>query len=201
MRGLLVACIALLVGAAGPARAQTWAGVELDPDRQIRTELLAEALRAYARHAGARLSDRALAVVDFSKRSSQRRLYLVDLRSGAVSSFLVAHGRGSDRDHDALAETFSDATGSNASSLGAYRAAEIYQGAHGLSLSLDGLDLTNRSARQRAVVLHSQWYVSDRMARERGKIGRSLGCFVVDPTVVRSLASRLRGGGFIYAGR
>lgn len=36
---------------------------------------------------------------DFAKPSSERRLFLVDLTTGGVTSFLVAHGRGSDPDH------------------------------------------------------------------------------------------------------
>jgi L,D-transpeptidase catalytic domain len=196
---MLTAALLLLSGAG--ARAQTWRGVELDPRGLIRPQLLQRALDAYGEHASSRLSGSSMAIVDFSKPSSQQRLYLVELGSGAVTSFLVAHGRGSDQDHDALADTFSDAMGSHASSLGAFRAAARYQGAHDLSLALDGLDATNRSARERSVVLHSQWYVSDRMVAERGKLGRSWGCFVVEPAVIESLVRHLEGGGFLYAGR
>ena len=118
-----------------------------------------------------------------------------------MRSLLVAHGQGSDRDHDGVADFFSDANGSHASSLGAFRAAERYQGGHGLSLALDGLDPTNRSARARAVVLHSQWYVSPEIVAQRGVLGRSWGCFVVERAVIDQVVSALEGGGFIYAGR
>jgi len=191
----------LLLWSGAPARAQAWHGIELDPQGLIRPQLLQSALAAYRQHESEHLSTRNIAVVDFSKPSSQRRLYLVDMLSGDVKSFLVAHGRGSDVDHDAVADTFSDAMGSHASSLGAFRAAARYQGEHGLSLSLDGLDPSNHSARERAVVVHSQWYVSDRMLAEHGKLGRSWGCFVVDPAVIESLVAHLEGGGFLYAGR
>jgi hypothetical protein len=39
------------------------------------------------------------------------------------------------------------------------------------------------------------------MVAQRGKLGRSWGCFVVDPAVVTNLVAELSGGGFIYAGR
>jgi len=198
---LAMVLAALLLWSGAPAHAQAWHGVEIDPRGLIRPQLLASALDAYRQHETARLSSRSMAIVDFSKPSSQRRLYLVDLASGDVTSFLVAHGRGSDLDHDATADTFSDAMGSHASSLGAFRAAARYAGAHGLSLALDGLDASNRSARERAVVVHSQWYVSDRMVEEHGRLGRSWGCFVVDPAVVEALVGHLEGGGFLYAGR
>ena len=198
---LTVCTFALLLAMASSAHAQTWRGVTLDPHQAIRPQLLALALASYAQHEHTKLSERSIAIVDFSRPSSERRLHLLDLSTGAVQSFLVAHGRGSDPDHDAVASFFSDAIGSHASSLGAYRAASSYQGAHGLSLSLQGLDPSNRSAQQRAVVLHSQWYVSDRMLAQRGKLGRSWGCFVVDRAVIEDLVARLNGGGFIYAGR
>jgi L,D-transpeptidase catalytic domain len=192
---------ALLLWSGVPAHAQAWRGIQLDPRGLIRPQLLQSALVAYQQHESSHLSDRNMAIVDFSKPSSQRRLYLVDLVSGDVTSFLVAHGRGSDLDHDAIADMFSDAMGSHASSLGAFRAAVRYQGQHGLSLALDGLDPSNRSARERAVVVHSQWYVSDSMLAKQGRLGRSWGCFVVDPAVIESLVRHLEGGGFLYAGR
>ena len=195
----VLATSALLMYCSG-AQCRSWNGIDIDPHSLIRPELLTQALDAYEQHQAADLSRTSMAIVDFSRPSSQRRLYVIDLQTGAVSALLVAHGRGSDLDHDAIAERFSDESQSHASSLGAYRATTQYQGAHGLSLTLDGLDLTNRSARARAVVLHSQWYVSDRMVAQRGKLGRSYGCFVVDVQVVGDLVHRLEGGGFLYAG-
>lgn len=63
------------------------------------------------------------------------------------------------------------------------------------------LDSGNRSVRSRAIVMHSQWDVSDRMAAEHGKLGRSRGCFAVDRGVIARLVDTLEHGGFIYAGR
>lgn len=195
-----IVCIVSVFFAA-PASAQQWRGLTLDPQTIIRPQLLSQALASYQAHQAEHLKGDTIAIVDFSKPSSQRRLYMLDLRTGAVQSLLVAHGQGSDRDQDGIAEIFSNSDGSHASAIGAYRAAAPYQGGHGLSLALDGLDPTNRSARARAIVLHSQWYVSDRIVRERGKLGRSWGCFVVDAAVLSGVVQRLEDGGFIYAGR
>jgi hypothetical protein len=197
----LIGGILFILAMITPAHAMTWRGVELDPYDQIRPHLLQEAIASYEHHQDARLTYGVMMLVDYSRPSSQPRLHLLDLRTGVVRSLLVAHGQGSDRDHDGIAEFFSDQDGSHASSLGAFRAGERYQGGHGLSLRLDGLDATNRSARARAVVVHSQWYVSKAMARQRGVIGRSWGCFVVEPTVIDQVVASLEGGGFIYAGR
>ena len=184
-----------------PAYAMTWQGIDLDPRGEIRPQLLEHALSSYQRHQGEHLSPRTMMIVDYSKPSSQRRMYLLDLHSGAVRSYLVAHGQGSDRNHDGIADFFSDTDGSHASSIGAFRAAQRYQGGHGLSLALDGLDPTNHSARARAVVLHSQWYVSQQMIAQHGVLGRSWGCFVVEPSVIDQVVAALEGGGFIYADR
>lgn len=199
MKHLITAFTALMALMAGSAaNAQQWRGIVLDPDGLIRPQLLNLALRAYEQHARSKPIQKRMAIVDFSKPSSERRMYVLDLTTGRVSTFLVAHGRGSDPDHDAMADTFSDAVGSHASSLGAYLVSEPYHGAHGLSIRLDGLDPSNRSARERAVVLHSQWYVNDKLA-QAGKIGRSFGCFVVDRAVIKQIAQELSQGGFLFA--
>jgi len=197
----LLGGIFLILAMIAPAHAMTWRGVDLDPSGQIRPQLLEQALASYERHQDARLTYGVMMIVDYSKRSSEPRLHLLDLRTGVARSLLVAHGQGSDRNHDGMADFFSDANGSHASSLGAFRAGERYQGGHGLSLALDGLDPTNRSARARAVVLHSQWYVSPEVVAQRGVLGRSWGCFVVERSVIDQVVSALEGGGFIYAGR
>jgi hypothetical protein len=197
----LLGGISLILAMIAPAHAMSWRRVDLDPYGQIRPQLLEQALAAYERHQNAGLTYGVMMIVDYARRSSEPRLHLLDLRTGVVRSLLVAHGQGSDRDHDGMADFFSDANGSHASSLGAFRAAERYQGGHGLSLALDGLDPTNRSARERAVVLHSQWYVSPEILAQRGVLGRSWGCFVVERSVINQVVSALEGGGFIYAGR
>lgn len=197
---LFLICLGLMLALVAPAHALDWRGVELDRQTVIRPQLLSDAMASYERHRSRGFSGDTITIVDFSKRSSEPRLYLVNLRSGAVRAMLVAHGQGSDRNHDGVADFFSDEDGSHASSLGAFRAAERYQGGHGLSLRLDGLDATNRSARARAIVIHSQWYVSQEMAR-RGRIGRSWGCFVVEPTQIDYVVDTLENGGFVYAGR
>lgn len=197
----LLGGISLILAMIAPAHALTWRGVDLDPYGQIRPQLLEQALASYERHQDAGLTYGVMMIVDYARRSSEPRLHLLDLRTGVVRSLLVAHGQGSDRDHDGMADFFSDANGSHASSLGAFRAAERYQGGHGLSLALDGLDPTNRSARERAVVLHSQWYVSSEIVAQRGVLGRSWGCFVVERAVIDEVVRALESGGFIYAGR
>ena len=75
------------------------------------------------------------------------------------------------------ATSFSNSQNSNKSSLGFYATGEVYQGKHGLSLRLDGLEHgINDNARNRAVVVHGADYVSEKFSKTQGRLGRSLGC-------------------------
>lgn len=142
-------------------------------------------------------------VADFNAPSRAPRFFLVDLANGRTTSHLVSHGRGSDPDHSGYVERFSNDEGSNASSAGAYRTVDYYSGKHGRSQRLDGLEPGNSNAMARAIVIHGAWYVSDAIAQQHGKIGRSEGCFAFDETngSLDEILSRLPPGHLLYAGR
>jgi hypothetical protein len=87
---------------------------------------------------------------------------------------LVAHGRNTG---DEFANEFSNVTDSNKSSVGFYATGELYNGKHGLSMRLDGLQKgLNDNARQRAVVVHGADYVSESFIKQNKRLGRSQGC-------------------------
>ncbi|HEY6641689.1 murein L,D-transpeptidase catalytic domain family protein [Povalibacter sp.] len=133
-------------------------------------------------------------VADYSLASAQPRFHLVNMNSGAVSSHLVSHGRGSDPQHSGFVWRFSNLEGSNASSEGAYRTSDHYYGKHGRSMRLVGLDPTNCNAEQRAIVVHGAWYVSPLIVRERGVLGRSQGCFAFAESELDTILTRLGPG-------
>lgn len=143
------------------------------------------------------------AVVDYARHSSQPRLLLFerdDLR--LVASYRVAHGLGSDPDHDGYADSFSDAEGSRASSLGAFRTTQVYQSeepGHGLSMRLLGLSASNANAERRAVVLHAKDYMEEDFIRRHGVAGRSHGCLVLAAADRDAVIAALRGGALIFA--
>lgn len=139
------------------------------------------------------------AIVDFNQPSTQKRFYLFDTKSETVTQHYVAHGKGSDVDRNGIAESFSNIRGSNQSSLGIYRCDKPYQGNHGLSMLLDGLEATNSKARERSIVFHRAVYVSDEYIRQNGRIGRSEGCFVVENAVCETLISQLENGSYLIA--
>ena len=134
-----------------------------------------------------------VAVTDYAAASKAPRFHLLNMAGGTVTSLLVAHGRGSDPGNSGWVKAFSNAFGSNASSEGAYLTAELYSGKHGRSMRLDGLDPGNSNARDRAIVIHSAWYVNPAMAMA-GRIGRSEGCFAFSDSDLPKVLDRLGPG-------
>ena len=141
---------------------------------------------------------RTLTVIDFSKPSTEKRMWVYDLRSHELLFHEhVAHGRGSGAN---LATQFSNVPESNQSSLGLFRTAEAYTGKHGLSLRLDGLERgINDRARERAIVIHGADYVNAATAQAQGRLGRSLGCPAVRPEIVKPLIDAVKAGGLLFA--
>ena len=172
----------------------------IDPDRLIRPDLLEQAIGALHEHAAHASSER-LVVVDYSLHSAQKRLFVVDLDTGLVNAFRTTHGRGSDKDHDGYLEKFSDIPGSGASPEGAFLTAEKYQGRHGRSLRLDGLDETNANARRRAIVIHAADYAEPGMIDTYGRLGRSLGCIVFSRADLDAFMILVPQGTLIFVGR
>jgi hypothetical protein len=139
------------------------------------------------------------AIVDFNQHSAKKRLYVFDTKGKKVIPYYVAHGKGSDPDHNGIADKFSNVDGSFCSSLGIFRCNEPYSGDHGLSLRLDGLESTNSRARERTIVLHKADYVSDSFIQENGRLGRSRGCFVVENGVRETVIDQLKNGSYLIA--
>ena len=139
-----------------------------------------------------------LTVIDFSKPSTEERMWVFDLSTRKLLfEEVVSHGRGSGR---TMATAFSNEPESNKSSLGLYRTGETYIGKHGFSLRLDGLEPgVNDRARERAIVMHGADYVDPRAAQAQGYLGRSLGCPALRPAVTRQLIEAVKDGGLLFA--
>lgn len=161
---------------------------------------LALRARECARKGGAATerADSVLSVIDFSRPSSEPRLWVLDLASGTtLYNERVAHGRTTG---DLDATRFSNVPGSNASSVGLYRTAETYVGKHGRSLRLDGLDPGwNDRARDRAIVVHGASYCTLDHVEKWGRLGRSQGCPALDPAVTDAVIDTIRGGTLLFA--
>ena len=191
--------LALAGLASGSTGARLALGRTESADGQIDPALLRRALNALAQHHDSIGYRDFIGVADFSLPSRAPRFHLVNLADGSVSSHLVAHGRGSDPAHTGWLERFSNEPRSNATSAGAYRTGSLYQGAHGHSMRLEGLDPTNSNALSRAIVVHGAWYVNEEMIGHSGMLGRSQGCFAVADSSLAEIFARLGPGRLIYA--
>ncbi|APC18604.1 hypothetical protein BLL42_23885 [Pseudomonas frederiksbergensis] len=166
---------------------------------ELNPHALQSALNAMqcAINSGARHAER-LAVIDYSQPSTARRLWIFDLRKKSlVLRDLVAHGQKSGEN---FATQFSNRVGSYQSSLGLFRTQESYQGSHGYSLRMDGLEPGfNDRARDRDIVIHAADYVNPLWSERQGRIGRSQGCPAVRPQVARQVIDTLKDGQFMFS--
>ena len=143
--------------------------------------------------------DEVLTIIDFSKASNEKRLWVIDLKNKKVLfNTLVAHGRNSG---DLYATRFSNQPESHQSSLGFYVTGETYFGKHGLSLRLYGAEKgINDNAAARAIVVHGAEYVSETFIKRTGRLGRSYGCPAVPMETHKAIINQVAGGScfFIY---
>ena len=183
--------------AASLFQAADWTGSTvgaMDP----RVFKLALSAASCAAQAGKISSPSTLTVIDYSKPSTQKRLWVVDLKSHELLfEELVAHGQGSG---DNLASRFSNDPETHRSSIGLFETKDAYLGKNGYSLRLVGLDAGfNDHAYERAIVMHGAPYVSETFARTQGRLGRSWGCPAVRASVAHELIDRVKETGLVFA--
>jgi hypothetical protein len=141
--------------------------------------------------------------VDYGLPSTTPRGYVFDMDSLKIvdGPFMVAHGRGSSANKYGIPTRFSNASGSNATSLGLYLAQETYA-FHGrtggrpygsIGLKLEGVsEGYNDNARARKVVAHGAPYVTPT------KAGRSEGCPAMEPSRAQKLLPILSNGAMVF---
>lgn len=176
---------------------QHFAGASLGT---IQPEVLDLALNAAtcAVRAGKVSNPKTLTVIDYSRPSSQQRLWVVDLTTHELLyEELVAHGQGSGGN---TATMFSNQPDTHRTSLGLFVTESTYVGKNGYSLRLNGLDEgINDKARERAIVMHGAPYVSEAYVRANGRLGRSWGCPAIRSDIARAMIDRVKGGGLVFA--
>lgn len=168
---------------------------------EISKEAMKTALAGYSAlsEAGKIIKKDIITVIDFSKPSTEERLFVINLKTKKIiEQSLCAHGKNSG---EIFADKFSNNAESNESSLGFYLASETYNGKHGYSLKLDGLEPgINDNARARGVVMHAADYVSKAFINATGRLGRSQGCPAVPVNQYEDIIKLIKGGTclFIY---
>ncbi|MGN6153880.1 MAG: murein L,D-transpeptidase catalytic domain family protein [Lysobacteraceae bacterium] len=209
MRPVLALASAALVLAAvaAPARADNAGGrpnsllaqlQRLAPEADPQVLALALESAECASASGTIPAPRRLAVIDYSRPSTERRLWVFDLSVPRILyNEYVAHGRASGEN---LPTAFSNLDSSHQSSLGLFSTAEAYTGHNGVSMRMDGLEPGfNDHARDRAIVMHGAAYVDPGMAQRQGRLGRSYGCPAVRPAVAEGMIDALKDGQVVFA--
>jgi hypothetical protein len=137
-----------------------------------------------------------LAVADMDLPNTTPRLWVIDLQKARVlHRSLVAHGQGSGF---LRASRFSNEEKSACTSLGFYRTADTYDGIHGYSRRIEGLDRgQNNNAYDRYVVLHAADYASPDYVRQYGHLGYSRGCPALPPAQYKQIISALPAGSLL----
>lgn len=155
--------------------------------------------RDYLLNRGIILKDKILTVVDFTKPSTEKRMYVIDLDNEKILFHTyVAHGQNSGSQ---FAEKFSNKPESFQSSLGFYETLGTYNGKHGYSMKLSGLESgINDKAEERAIVIHAAPYVSETFIKTKGFLGRSWGCPALPEAYNKPIIDKIKDGSclFIY---
>lgn len=138
-----------------------------------------------------------LTLIDFSRPSTEKRLFVFDMRQGKLLfSSVVSHGKNSGGTY---ATSFSNEYGSYKSSLGFYLTETTYQGKNGYSLILNGLEEgINDRARERAIVMHGAAYADPSLVSRGGRLGRSFGCPAVPQRLARPIIDAIKDGSVMY---
>lgn len=138
-----------------------------------------------------------LTICDFSQSSLKKRLYIIDITTNKLLiNTYVAHGKNSGLEY---ATKFSNTPESLQSSLGFYVTSNTYQGKHGLSLRLNGVDPGfNDKALVRTIVIHGADYVSEARAKTGSYMGRSWGCPAVPADESAEIINTIKNGSCLF---
>jgi hypothetical protein len=178
------------------------ANIDLAEKLHINTNAFVLAIKGYEKlkQLGKLTNSRYLTIADMSMASSHPRLYIIDMEKQALLlQTFVSHGKNSGL---LFAEEFSNLVGSFKSSLGFYITGQPYQGKHGTSLVLKGVEMgINDKAEERAIVLHGAAYANQGFVNQHGYLGRSLGCPAVPNSQVKEIIQAIQGASclFVYA--
>lgn len=149
-------------------------------------------------HEGKLNNKKLVSIIDFTKSSTEKRFYTLDLEKLEVKFHeYVAHGKNTGENS---ARAFSNVVHSNQSSMGFYITGETYVGSKGYSLKLDGQDKGyNDNMRERAVVMHEADYVSEAWIKKYGRLGRSQGCPALRKEISKKVIDTIKNHTLIFA--
>jgi len=183
--------------------AETYHQIDFSKCKTLSYEVFDKAYRGYLNlnNSGKLNKDRnIISICDFDLSSTEKRLWIIDLdQKKVLYNTYVAHGQGSG---DEFATAFSNNTNTHQTSLGFYVTGDTYQGEHGTSLHLNGMDEGfNDAAYDRGIVVHGADYVSEKFINGQDhRLGRSWGCPAVPANLSLPIINTIKDGTclFIY---
>lgn len=182
----------------------------------VKPEAFDKVAKYYAKFFDTIKNKKYISFVDFGYPSTQERLFVVNLKTRKVSKFFVTHGKKSGGN---MATSFSNQPESEKSSLGLYMIEDQYEGKHGASLKLEGLEDgklkngetipdaeidgirngKNSNALDRKIVMHQAFYARESSieGNNGNRLGRSQGCPAVSPEDWKILRPVLKDGSLL----
>jgi len=139
-----------------------------------------------------------MTLIDYSESSLKKRMWVIDMTNGNILfNGLVTQAA---KSGFLYATHFSNSIGSKMTSLGAFTTGHTYDGKHGYSLRIRGLERgLNNNVGARAVVFHPASYATPRFARTFEYLGHSWGCFAINPAHSHYVLETIKNGSFVFA--
>lgn len=164
---------------------------------------LENALRMYekeTRPGGKIKNKRYITIVDFTRHSGKKRMFLLDTKTGEVQSFYTSHGSGHNTVGRNYATRFSGRHNTRLTPPGFHITGDAPFIHHRLkrSIVMHGIEKRNRTSRSRGIYIHQADYASDEFVRRAGYTGRSHGCLTIDPKKAKAFFEKVKGGSLVY---
>ncbi len=139
-----------------------------------------------------------LTIIDFTKPADAKRMWVINLKtSRVIMNTYTTQGKNSGGYY---ATRFSNQCRTDETSLGVYETLNTYDGKHGLSERLQGLEPgINNNALRRDIVVHPAWYATPSFVAENHGAGRSWGCFGISPNLSTRFIELTKDGSVIFA--
>lgn len=155
------------------------------------------ALRYLDLHSTEFSNRRYITIIDYTKPSFKKRLFLIDRETGAVQQYFVSHAKNSGW---AYATRFSNSPGSLQSSKGFFKTGNVYYGRLGPTLELHGLEKgVNDNALIRKIVMHGAWYSNpESIVINHWRLGWSQGCPALPREAAQEVIYKIKDGSLLY---
>jgi hypothetical protein len=169
-------------------------------DQGVPARALDNAMKMLQKNPGRKIKNkRFMAIADYTKDSTQKRLFLLNLQTGQVEAMHMSHGINSET-RLGFAGRFSNRNGSKQTPPGFHVTGPIERGPTvGRMVKLKGIEPgINDLSERRLIRIHTKGYASPEFLRQHGYMGRNWGCITVPPKKLEGVLQKLQGGALVY---